>query len=180
MHSDQSLRCPHKETLHPWVSKWTNSDQIARMRSQSDLILCWVHMSEGTFSDLLAPYIIFLFIYFTVRYCLLMSNTRRNSACRNMRRLCSQSEKGLCYWLMCYTVADKYITCFKLDCAKHSVCSGPVLSIYIRRGIARSLLHKPLGKYKGKISRKCHKHEAQPYRGTERRRDEDHLIVWFY
>ena len=51
--SDQRLHCPHEQTLHPWLSKtcaqwrfWSN-----RANAQADLNLCWVRMSEGTFSD---------------------------------------------------------------------------------------------------------------------------------
>ena len=49
--SDQSLRCPHEETLNSWLSKKgpsEDSDQTARMRR---LNLRWARMSEGTFSD---------------------------------------------------------------------------------------------------------------------------------
>ena len=59
--SDQSPRCPHKESLHPWLSKMcqvqslirlrecAESDQIAR-NAQVDLNLRWAHISKGTFS----------------------------------------------------------------------------------------------------------------------------------
>ena len=38
-----SLRCLHKETLHPWKSN-----------AQADLNLRWAHMSEGMFSEVVA------------------------------------------------------------------------------------------------------------------------------
>ena len=43
---DQSVRCLHEETLHPWSSK------IA----QADLNLHWAHLSEGKFSQVEAHF----------------------------------------------------------------------------------------------------------------------------
>ena len=50
--SDKSLRCPHEETLHAWLS---NMGQvkilIRRVNPQADRNRRWTHMSEGTYSD---------------------------------------------------------------------------------------------------------------------------------
>ena len=47
-----SLRCPHEDTLHPWLSKmhqrWFRSDCA---NAQADLNLRWAHMSKCTFSN---------------------------------------------------------------------------------------------------------------------------------
>ena len=46
--SDQSLRCPHEETLHLGYLKygqWRFWSDFAN--AQADLNLCWAHMSEG-------------------------------------------------------------------------------------------------------------------------------------
>ena len=48
--SDLSLRCPHEETLYPWLSKGApceDSDQTA----QVDLNLRLAHISKGMFPD---------------------------------------------------------------------------------------------------------------------------------
>ena len=51
--SDQSLRSPHEETLHPLLSKILPVKIQIRF-AQSDLNLRWVHISEGTFSSIAA------------------------------------------------------------------------------------------------------------------------------
>ena len=43
--SDQSLRSPNEESLHPWLSK---------KRTWKILNLRWAHRCEGTFSDVTA------------------------------------------------------------------------------------------------------------------------------
>ena len=48
--SDQSLRCPHGETLHTWLSKMRPGKILIRI-AQSDQNLPWAHMSEGKVSD---------------------------------------------------------------------------------------------------------------------------------
>ena len=55
MQSDQSIRCPHEETLQPWLSKNAfseNSDHTAN--AQADLNLHWARMSDCTLPDGLA------------------------------------------------------------------------------------------------------------------------------
>ena len=50
--SDQSLRCPHEELLHPWLIKMHPVKILIRLRkSHADQNLRWAHISEGTFSD---------------------------------------------------------------------------------------------------------------------------------
>ena len=44
--SNQSLCCPHEETLHLWLSKMHPVKVLIRLRK------CWKHMSLGTFSDI--------------------------------------------------------------------------------------------------------------------------------
>ena len=54
MQSDQSLHCPHEETLHT-LSKMHPLKILIRLHNaQADLNLCWVHLSKGIFSDLVA------------------------------------------------------------------------------------------------------------------------------
>ena len=50
----QSLYCPIKETLHPWLSKWRAQGRFRSdcANAQADLNLRWVHTSEGTYSDI--------------------------------------------------------------------------------------------------------------------------------
>ena len=78
-HSDQSLRCPHKETLHPWLfnAPSEDSDQTARMRR-----LIWIFAgrtcSKGRF--LTSPLIWF-------SECEVWEQGKRN----NFRHLCNQS-----------------------------------------------------------------------------------------
>ena len=52
--SDQSLRCPHDETLHSWISKMRPVKILICANAQADLYLRWTHMSEGTFSGFVA------------------------------------------------------------------------------------------------------------------------------
>ena len=55
--SHQSLRCPHEETLHPWLSKnrqWRFWSDCAY--AQSDQNHRWAHMSKGTFSVVAAQF----------------------------------------------------------------------------------------------------------------------------
>ena len=52
-----SLCCPHKKSLHPWLSKMRPVNILIRLRfgfAQSNLNLRSTHMSEGTFSDVAA------------------------------------------------------------------------------------------------------------------------------
>ena len=50
--SDQSLRCPHVETLHPWLSKMHPVKILIRLRNaKADVKLRWAHVSEDKFSD---------------------------------------------------------------------------------------------------------------------------------
>ena len=50
--SDQSLRCPHEETLHPSLSKICT---VKILNVQTDLNLNLAHIFEGTFLDIAAP-----------------------------------------------------------------------------------------------------------------------------
>ena len=53
--NDQSLHCPHEQSLHPWLSTmrlWRFWSDCANV--QADLNLRWTHMAEGTFSDVSA------------------------------------------------------------------------------------------------------------------------------
>ena len=43
--SNQSIRCPHEETLHPWLSK------MRPVKVLSDRNLRLVHLPDSTFSD---------------------------------------------------------------------------------------------------------------------------------
>ena len=54
--SDRSLRCPHEETLHPYISKMRPVKILISLRihAQADLNLRWANMSEGTFSSVVA------------------------------------------------------------------------------------------------------------------------------
>ena len=53
--SDLTLRCPHKETLHPWLSTMRPVKILIRLRkSQTDLNLRCAHISEGTVSNVAA------------------------------------------------------------------------------------------------------------------------------
>ena len=63
--SDQSLCCPHKETLHHWLNVSSeDSGQTA------DLNLCRKHMFEGMFSDIAAHIRMMsvLFVFFIWQY----------------------------------------------------------------------------------------------------------------
>ena len=50
---DQRLRCPHGETLHPWLSEMRPKKILIlpRYDAQADLNLRLAHMSEGWFSE---------------------------------------------------------------------------------------------------------------------------------
>ena len=47
--SDQSLRCPHEETVHPWLSTICAQCKFGSKcaNAQADLNLSWAHMSKG-------------------------------------------------------------------------------------------------------------------------------------
>ena len=49
--SDQSLRCPHEETLHSWLYKMCLIKILTR---QTDLKLRWAHIFEDRLSDVAA------------------------------------------------------------------------------------------------------------------------------
>ena len=53
--SDQILRCPHEETLHPWLSKMRPVNILIRLRVhvQTDQNFCSSQRFEGTISDVL-------------------------------------------------------------------------------------------------------------------------------
>ena len=45
--------CLHKETLHPWLATNHPMKILIRLQNaQADLNLCWAHMSEGMFFDI--------------------------------------------------------------------------------------------------------------------------------
>ena len=52
LHNLISLHCPpHKETLHPWLSKMSSVKILIRLL-ESDLHLCWAHVHKVTFYDI--------------------------------------------------------------------------------------------------------------------------------
>ena len=56
--SDQSLRFPYEDTLHPLLSKMRPVKILIRLR-ESDLNLCWAHMSDGTITYVAAHFTIY-------------------------------------------------------------------------------------------------------------------------
>ena len=53
--ADQSFRCPHEETLHPWLSETRPvKTLIESINAQVDRKLRRTHMSEGTISNVAA------------------------------------------------------------------------------------------------------------------------------
>ena len=65
--SDQSIRCPQVETLHPWIPKMHPVKILIRLR-ECNVNLRWVQMSGGTFSDVSA-HLVCLAVVICYIYC---------------------------------------------------------------------------------------------------------------
>ena len=112
--SIQSLPCPHKEILHPWLSNMRPVKILIRLHhAQADLNLFWAHMSAGVFSDVATqmPFAMYCVVQSEILANAKLAQQTYNVATTSLQRRCNVVVTTLCVgWeIMQDTFKGKFI-----------------------------------------------------------------------